>query len=158
VAAPEEFLDFLKLIARTYPRRPLHVIVDNASTYKTPEVQAWRPAPPHLRRSQGVGARSPWAWASPRMVENDVVETTALSVLVDSPLRWLAIVLATLYALVYIADRATSVVRVNVDWWQTRSRRWRNRRSRGPSPSGARSAEPDGLGASGSRELAPGPP
>jgi hypothetical protein len=79
VAAPEEFLDFLKLIARTYPRRPLHVIVDNASTHKTPEVQAWRPAPPHLRRSQG--ARSPWAWASPRIVENDVVETTALSVL-----------------------------------------------------------------------------
>jgi hypothetical protein len=37
VAAAEEFL--LKLIARTYPRRPLHVIVDN-STHKTPEVQA----------------------------------------------------------------------------------------------------------------------
>ena len=37
----EEFLDFLKLVAKTYPRRPLHVIVDNASTHKTPEVQAW---------------------------------------------------------------------------------------------------------------------
>jgi transposase len=37
----EEFLDFLKLIAKTHPRRPLHVIIDNASTHKTPEVQAW---------------------------------------------------------------------------------------------------------------------
>jgi transposase len=37
----EEFLDFLKLIAKTYPRQPLHVIVDNASTHKTPEVQTW---------------------------------------------------------------------------------------------------------------------
>jgi transposase len=37
----EEFLEFLKLVAKTYPRRRLHVIVDNASTHKTPEVQAW---------------------------------------------------------------------------------------------------------------------
>jgi transposase len=28
-------------VAKTYPRRPLHVIVDNASTHRTPEVQAW---------------------------------------------------------------------------------------------------------------------
>jgi transposase len=37
----EEFFGFLKLIAKTYPHHPLHVIVDNASTHKTPEVQAW---------------------------------------------------------------------------------------------------------------------
>lgn len=37
----EEFLAFLKLIARTYPRRSLHVIVDNASSQETPEVEAW---------------------------------------------------------------------------------------------------------------------
>src|SRR5579859_1908212 len=37
----EEFLDFLKLLAKTYPRRHLHLIVDNASSHTTPEVQEW---------------------------------------------------------------------------------------------------------------------
>ena len=36
-----EFLDFLNLIARTYPRRELHVVLDNVSTHKTPEVERW---------------------------------------------------------------------------------------------------------------------
>ncbi|GAC1668449.1 MAG: IS630-like element ISMsm5 family transposase [Candidatus Dormibacteraceae bacterium] len=36
-----EFLAFLKLLVRTYPRRHLHLIVDNASSHATPEVQAW---------------------------------------------------------------------------------------------------------------------
>jgi transposase len=37
----EEFLAFLKLLIRTYPRRHLHLIVDNASSHKTPAVQGW---------------------------------------------------------------------------------------------------------------------
>ena len=37
----EEFLDFLKKVARAYPRRELHVIVDNYRTHKRPEVEAW---------------------------------------------------------------------------------------------------------------------
>jgi transposase len=37
----EEFLDFLNLLARTYPRRELHLILDNVSTHKTPEVARW---------------------------------------------------------------------------------------------------------------------
>src|SRR5579859_967936 len=36
-----EFLAFLKLLVRTYPRRHLHLIVDNASSHSTPEVQEW---------------------------------------------------------------------------------------------------------------------
>jgi len=36
-----EFLDFLKLVARTYPRRQLHVVCDNYATHKHPNVQAW---------------------------------------------------------------------------------------------------------------------
>jgi len=36
-----EFLDFLKLVARTYPRVPLHVICDNYATHKHPNVKAW---------------------------------------------------------------------------------------------------------------------
>ncbi len=36
-----EFLDFLNLLARTYPRRQIHVILDNVSTHKTPEIQTW---------------------------------------------------------------------------------------------------------------------
>jgi transposase len=37
----EDFLAFLRLVARTYPRRELHVILDNVSTHKTPAVQDW---------------------------------------------------------------------------------------------------------------------
>jgi transposase len=37
----EEFLDFLNLLARTYPRRQIHVVLDNVSTHKTPEIQKW---------------------------------------------------------------------------------------------------------------------
>jgi len=36
-----EFLAFLKLLVRTYPRRHLHLIVDNASSHQTPEVEQW---------------------------------------------------------------------------------------------------------------------
>ena len=37
----EEFLDFLNLLVRTYPRRELHLVLDNVQTHKTPEVLAW---------------------------------------------------------------------------------------------------------------------
>jgi transposase len=36
-----EFLDFLKLVARAYPRRQLHVVLDNYATHKHAKVQAW---------------------------------------------------------------------------------------------------------------------
>jgi transposase len=36
-----DFQAFLNLIARTYPRRQIHVILDNVSTHKTPEIQRW---------------------------------------------------------------------------------------------------------------------
>jgi transposase len=36
-----EFLAFLNQIVRAYPRRPLHVVLDNSSTHSTPEVKAW---------------------------------------------------------------------------------------------------------------------
>jgi transposase len=45
----EEFLAFLQLLARTYPHRRLHVIVDNLSTHKAPEVEAWLPKHPRIR-------------------------------------------------------------------------------------------------------------
>jgi transposase len=37
----QEFLAFLNQLVRTYPRRPLHVVLDNSSTHSTPEVKAW---------------------------------------------------------------------------------------------------------------------
>ncbi|MGH8938039.1 MAG: IS630 family transposase [Actinomycetes bacterium] len=37
----DEFLDFLKKVARAYPRRELHVVVDNYRTHKHPDVEAW---------------------------------------------------------------------------------------------------------------------
>jgi transposase len=36
-----DFLAFLRKVVRAYPRRELHVILDNSSTHGTPEVQAW---------------------------------------------------------------------------------------------------------------------
>ncbi len=36
-----EFLDFLKTVARAYPRRRLHVVLDNYHTHKHAEIQAW---------------------------------------------------------------------------------------------------------------------
>jgi len=36
-----EFLDFLRLVRRRYPRRELHLIVDNASTHLHANVEAW---------------------------------------------------------------------------------------------------------------------
>jgi len=36
-----EFLDFLKQVAKAYPRRELHVVCDNYATHKHPNVQAW---------------------------------------------------------------------------------------------------------------------
>jgi transposase len=36
-----EFLDFLKLIAKAYPRVKLHVVADNYATHKHPAVTAW---------------------------------------------------------------------------------------------------------------------
>ena len=37
----EEFLAFLNRLVKAYPRRPLHVVLDNSSTHSTPEVTAW---------------------------------------------------------------------------------------------------------------------
>jgi hypothetical protein len=37
----EEFLRFLKQVAKAYPRKKLHIVVDNYATHKHPNVQAW---------------------------------------------------------------------------------------------------------------------
>ncbi len=37
----DDFLAFLRLLARTYPRSEVHVVLDNVSTHKTPDVRAW---------------------------------------------------------------------------------------------------------------------
>jgi transposase len=37
----QEFLAFLNSLVRAYPRRPLHVVLDNSSTHSTPEVKRW---------------------------------------------------------------------------------------------------------------------
>ena len=36
-----EFLDFLKIVARAYPRRRLHVVCDNYHTHKHVDINAW---------------------------------------------------------------------------------------------------------------------
>ncbi len=37
----EEFLTFLKQVAKAYPRRQLHIVVDNYATHKHDKVTAW---------------------------------------------------------------------------------------------------------------------
>ena len=48
-----EFLDFLKKVARAYPRRELHVVVDNYHTHKHAEINAW------LAKTRGSPCISP---------------------------------------------------------------------------------------------------
>ena len=36
-----DFLQFMKKVARTYPGRQLHVVLDNSSTHNTEDVRAW---------------------------------------------------------------------------------------------------------------------
>src|SRR5919197_334008 len=42
------FLDFLKKVARAYPRRELHVVVDNYHTHRHAEVEAWLARHPRI--------------------------------------------------------------------------------------------------------------
>jgi len=44
----EEFLAFLKKVARAYPRRKLHVVVDNYATHKHPDVETWLAKHPRI--------------------------------------------------------------------------------------------------------------
>jgi transposase len=37
----QQFLAFLNQLVRAYPRRPLHVVLDNSSTHSTAEVKRW---------------------------------------------------------------------------------------------------------------------
>jgi hypothetical protein len=43
-----EFLDFLKLIAKTYPRRELHIVLDNYHTHKHSEINQWLEKHPRI--------------------------------------------------------------------------------------------------------------
>ena len=44
-----DFLGFMNKVARTYPGRELHVILDNSSTHRTPDVQAWLATHPQIQ-------------------------------------------------------------------------------------------------------------
>jgi transposase len=44
-----EFLAFLKLVAKAYPRRQLHVVLDNYATHKHQRVQAWLGSHPRIQ-------------------------------------------------------------------------------------------------------------
>src|SRR4051794_31931665 len=45
----QEFLAFLKHLARAYPEQELHLVMDNYATHKRPEVKAWLLANPRIR-------------------------------------------------------------------------------------------------------------
>jgi transposase len=44
----QEFLRFLKRVAKAYPRRHLHVVLDNYGTHKHPEVKQWLEKHPRI--------------------------------------------------------------------------------------------------------------
>jgi transposase len=43
-----DFLSFMQKVAREYPKKDLHVILDNSSTHKTPDVMAWKALHPRI--------------------------------------------------------------------------------------------------------------
>ena len=43
-----EFLDFLKLVSKTYPRRRLHVVLDNYHTHKHDDINRWLEQNPRI--------------------------------------------------------------------------------------------------------------
>lgn len=43
-----DFLAFMKLVARRYPRRELHVILDNSSAHGTPKIREWLAKNPRI--------------------------------------------------------------------------------------------------------------
>jgi len=45
----QEFLRFLKQIARAYPRHELHIVLDNYGTHKHPTVKAWLAKNPRIQ-------------------------------------------------------------------------------------------------------------
>lgn len=45
----QEFLKFLKQVAKAYPRVELHIVCDNYATHKHPEVQAWLEKHPRMK-------------------------------------------------------------------------------------------------------------
>jgi transposase len=44
----QEFLRFLRQVAKAYPKRKLHLVVDNYATHKHPAVQAWLARNPRI--------------------------------------------------------------------------------------------------------------
>jgi transposase len=44
----QEFLTFLRQVAKAYPRRPLHLVCDNYATHKHPTVKAWLTRHPRI--------------------------------------------------------------------------------------------------------------
>nr|HBD4646009.1 transposase [Shigella flexneri] len=45
----QEFLAFLRQVARAYPEGQLHLVMDNYAVHKTPEVKAWLAANPRFQ-------------------------------------------------------------------------------------------------------------
>jgi transposase len=45
----KDFLGFMRKVARAYRGRELHVILDNSSTHRTPEVQTWLARNPNIK-------------------------------------------------------------------------------------------------------------
>jgi transposase len=44
----DEFLRFLRQVAKAYPRVPLHIVCDNYATHKHPNVRAWLARNPRI--------------------------------------------------------------------------------------------------------------
>jgi transposase len=44
-----DFIGFMKKVVRAYPNQDLHVVIDNSSSHRTPDVKAWLAANPRVR-------------------------------------------------------------------------------------------------------------
>ena len=55
----QEFLAFLKQVARAYPDQELHLVMDNYAAHKHPEVRDWLAANPRVARPLHPDLRDP---------------------------------------------------------------------------------------------------
>ena len=53
----QEFLRFLKQVAKAYPRRKLHLVCDNYGSHKHPQVNAWLSRNPRIQLHFTPGPR-----------------------------------------------------------------------------------------------------
>ena len=76
----QEFLRFLEQVAKAYPDRELHLVMDNYATHKNTEVRDWPSA-----EAPSPGPRPPTKSSPKRTVKSLLTRATSLSATAMDP-------------------------------------------------------------------------